>query len=502
MGFTPTGTLTGGGGVNQPTSPAQLTNLNWINALDLSNLNRVLKPDIVPTLIKRYGFQTVMGRFRQLFGAKESLVTQDVFSHWEEDFIHGRIYLDATAGGAAGDPITYNLRAADRVTFGQTTPPYIGSGTTTVGTPFVNAVIQFTNGVEAVVTAVASDFTDFTAYPVDITDSLPTVTDTDTVIIKGTVVKEGASPLASRNSRLIQFENIIQKSRGDHQITDVAASSFLWFDVPVRNATGMSGSLERVWTHKAFADAYTRHANEVDMALLDGKRITNTALTAVSGFETITKTEGAIHIIESSGNVVDYTSGNMTLADLDNLIASFRRYKAPTDMYVPCGFEFFSDINKLVREGDGADLFAGGPGRINFASFSGGMQEINLDISRIERLGYRFALDPQGSFDDPETLGNVDKYGKLGVFIPVGTATRYNSNDPATAETVPGLEIVAKQNPDPAKPGAWMYDDFITGSLFGLPTTGDSIANYHIRSYFGLRLAGVNRYGIMRGIES
>lgn len=497
MGYLPTGNLTGGGGINQPASPAQPSLLNWINALDLSEMNRVLKPDILPVLIKRYGKQGFSGMFRNTFGATTSISGQKVFSHWEEDFIHGRIILAATSGGSAGAAVTYNTGATDRITFGQTNPPYIGSATTTVGTPFVNAVIQFSNGVEGIITAVASDYSTFTAYPVDGTESLPTVLDGASVIIKRALVGEGAGKVQSRNSRLIQFENVIENVRDDHEITDIAASSMLWFDVPSDIST-MSGPLRKVWTHKAFGDTYLRHTNGIDLALLDGKRITNTALAAI--LPTTTKTEGLIHIIESSGNVKDYTSGNMTLEDLDDLILSFRRFKAPTDMYVPCGYEYFKDINKLVREGDGADLFASGPGRINFANFNGGTQEVDLDISVLTRTGYRFALDPQGLFDDPELLGNVDKYKKLGIFMPLGSAVRYNDNDPTTAETVPGLEMVTLQNPKTG--GNWMYDDFITGSLFGTPTDDVSVGRYHIRSYVGLRLAGVNRYGLMSGGES
>lgn len=496
MGFTPAGN----GATNQPANPAAPTTLNWINALDLSDLNRVLKPDILGDLVSRYGKQSMSDLFVGTFGAKYSLVENHVFSHWEEDFIHGKVVLATTTGGAAGAGVTYNIGTSDVIEVGQTTPPYIGSGTTDYATPYVGATIQFTNGVEAIVTAVAADFTTFTAYPVDITDSLPNVTDGDVVIIKGTTVGEGASKVDSRNSRLIQFENIVGNSRQDALITDIAASSFLWFDVPTDIKT-MSGPLRRVWTHKAFADTYQRHCNEIDMTLLDGKRITNTNLTAVAGNETLKKTEGMIHIIESSGNVKDYTIGAMTLDDLDDLILSFRRFKAPNDMYVPCGYNFYKDLNQLVREGDGIDLFAADtPGRLNFGQFNGAKQEVNLDIDIVTRLGYRFAMDPQALFDDPQLLGNVTKYTNMGIFVPVGNAVRYNANDPTTARTVPGMEIVSVPNPKTGQ--AWMKDEFITGSLFGVPTTSQSVGEYHVRSYFGLRLAGVNRYGIMQGIAS
>src|SRR6056297_351754 len=103
MAYTPTGTLTGGGGVNQPANPAQPTNLNWINALDLSELNKVLKPDILPVLIKRYGKQSLSGMLRDKLGAKTSISGQQTFSHWEEDFIHGRVILaETTASGTDG----------------------------------------------------------------------------------------------------------------------------------------------------------------------------------------------------------------------------------------------------------------------------------------------------------------------------------------------------------------------------------------------------------------
>jgi len=496
MGDTPTGTLTSGGGINQPLNPAAPTTLNWINAVDLSNLNRVLKPEILGTVISRYGKQYMTDLFTGTFGARYVATEQHTFSHWEEDFIHGPILLASTSGGANGAAVTYNIGANDIITVGQTVPPYVGTSTVEYATPLVGAIIQFENGIEGYITAVASDLSTFTAYPLSATKALPTVGDGDLAIIKQIIVGEGADKTESRNSRLIQFENIVGNHRDDHEVTDIAASSFLWFDVP-NDFSNLSLGSRRVWTHKAFADNYARHCNGIDLALLDGERITNPLLAPLTN--NAKKTQGMINIIENSGNVKDYTIGAMDLDDVDDLITSFTRFKAPEDQVVICGLGFYRDFQKLVREGDG--LFeTNGPGRLNFGQFGGGTQEINLDVDVLKRTGYRFVMKLQNLFESPDMLGNVAKYTNMGVFVPVGDAVRYARNDAATQETVPGLEIVCAKKPGTGE--LWLKEEFFTGSMFGVHTNTKSTAIHTLRSYIGLRLAGINRFGIMQGIAS
>lgn len=497
-GFNPTGPLSNTAGFNQPTTVSNApTTYNYLGSLELANALSVLKPDVGDELIPRYGYQSLIGTLKQHFGAGSRVSGSSIVRHFEEDFIHGRIALDATSAGSAGAAVTVNFNTSDVLSIGQESP-YIGSGTTDVATPFPYAIIQFNNGVEAIVTDVDVSAETFVAYPVDANDSIPEITGSGTsyAIIKGSAVKEGSTALESRNSRVIYYENYMMRHRSDQKITGTAGGEIIWFDIPRRD--GALG-LEKVWTAKAIGDSYLRHMNEMEMLLLDGKAITNTNIPGVAGFETVSKTEGLIETVSNAGNVSNYSTGAMTLADLRDLTDSFLRFKAPKSHVVPCGYDFFADFNALVREGDGVDLFASGPGRVNFAQFDGGYQSINLDISGFQFQGFKMAMMPMDLFADVQLLGSVDKYPKLGLFIPVGNTVQYLDENKESSSTVPTLNIVGKQDFDG---GSREYFEWMTGRGLGVSNTDEDGINWHGESEFALEVNAVNRYGIMLGDES
>lgn len=490
-GFNPTGPLSTSAGFNQPTTVAnQPTNLNFIGALELANALGALKPDVGEQLVPRYGYQSLIGIMKEQFGAGVRLGASSIVRHFEEDFIHSRISLDSTSAGSAGAAVTVNFNTNDVLSVGQESP-YIGSATTDVAVPFPYAIIQFENGVEAIVTEVDVSAETFVAYPVDASDNIPAIQNGDYCIIKGTAVQEGSSPIQERNSRIIYYENYMMRHRNDMTVTGTAGGEILWFKIPRRD--GAPG-LEDVWTSKAIGDTYLRHMNEMEMLLLDGKSITNTNIPGVSNFETVQKTEGLIETIESAGNVSTYTADAMSLADLRDLTDSFLRFKAPKSHIVPCGYDFHADFNTLFREGDGVDLFASGPGRVNFANFDGTNQTINLDIQGAQFQGFKFALMPMDLFADVQLLGSVDKYPGLGTFIPVGNTVRYLDENPESAETVPTIEIVAKRgfNGDSREVKEWIYGGLGNGS------DGDDKLKYAVLSEFALEVNAVNRFGIMK----
>ncbi len=480
----------GQGSTNIPTTVSnQPTSYNFLGALELQNALGVLKPDVADQLVPRYGYQSLIDTMQNHFGAGSRVSRSSIVRHFEEDFIHSRISLDATADGAAGAAVTVNFNAADVLSVGQE-PPYIGTGTTDVAVPAPYDIVQFANGVEAIVTSVDVAAETFVAYPVDITDAITGIVDGSFAIIKGSAVQEGSSPSQPKNSRVIYYENYMMRSRQDMEITGTAGGEILWFKIPRRD--GAPG-LEDVWTSKAIGDTYLRHMNYMEMLLLDGKSITNTAIPGVAGFDTVTKTEGMIETIENAGNVSTYTGGAMTLADLRDLTDSFLRFKAPKDHLIPCGFDFHADFNKLFREGDGVDLFASGPGRVVFRQFDGTDQKINLDIQGAQFQGFKMALMPMDLFADQQLLGSVDKYPALGVFIPIGDTVKYLDENPESAENVPTIDIVSKlgYNGESRLVKEWVYGGLGNGS------DGDDKLKYAILSEFALEVNAVNRFGLM-----
>jgi len=491
MPYTPSGI----GSTNTPTLVGnQATTYNFLGSVGVQQLS-LLYPDVAPYLVPRYGKQKIgLIKILEKIGLTQSVGESSIIRHWEEDFIHGRIPLATTGGGAAGVAHTVDIAAAGVFDEDQTAP-YVGTNTNEKITPILNDIVQFSNGVEAVVTAVNVAGPDFTCVPVDPADSIPAVQNGDFCIIKGSTVREGSTARQSKNSRVIYYENYMMRHRNDIKVTGTAGGEKIWFTVPKRD--GAPGT-ENVWTTKAYLDGIDRHKNELDMLVLDGKAITNPALTAIAGFETVTKTEGLIQTVESAGNVSNYTINNMSLTDIEDLIDSFLRFKAPKDQLVFCGFGFYKNFNSLVREGDGMDLFAsGGPGRIIFREFSGGNQEIDLDINKFSYLGFNFYTEALDLFADVQTLGSVDKYPALGLFCPIGNAVRYLDENPESSATVPTLELVSKRDQN----GQSRYHvETYTGMQVG--NTDEDAWNAHVVSEFALRVAAVNRFGVMLGQAS
>lgn len=496
MPFTPSGNP----GFNTPQVVATEapTNLNFLNWQGIENLIldlKAVKPDVGDALIPRYGHQSVIPLLKQKLGATTKVIGNSIISHFEEDFIEGRIAVTTSVGGAgAGLGAVYNLATADIAAIG-TYAPNVGSATTDVATPFVGAIVLFSNGVEGLITEVDLGDSEFTVFPTQAADTLPAISGPDFLMIKSTAVKEGSSPLATRNSRLIGYQNQLQIIRGaDYEITDVAGSEILWFKVPAGNGMGAQNR----WTFKGIKDARTRHDNQVERALLDGKIINNPNLANVA--PTVNTTEGMIQTIESAGNVGGYTAGAMTLEDIQDLFDAFIRFKGSKDYVVPCGWEYFRDFNRLVREGDGIDLFtAASPSRIMFADFAGGQRELDLDVAKFRYLGIKMALMPLDLFSDPMTYDNVPKYKGLGIFIPVGNTTAYLGEDKSTQMTVPTMSIVTKQGVGGV--GTFEYKDWVYGGL-GNGSDGDAVLRYAAFSHIGLQMYAVNRYGIMSASES
>jgi hypothetical protein len=496
MPFTPAGNV----GFNIPTTVAseQPTSLNFLNSLALEGLVSTLSPvmpEVGRDLTPRYGTQSILGMFKYQFGATTRVVGNSYYSHFEEDFIEGAIAVDTTSGGAPGASVVYSVRAADEFEIPQGAP-YIGSNTIDVATPFVGAVLIYPNGVEGLVTDVT--LPDFTVFPLDENEALPSVTNTDFIMIKATAVEEGSAPLDSRNSRLILYQNIIQKHRSDYKITDVAGGELLWFKVPAGDGYG----LQNRWTFKGIRDTKIRHWNGLERILLDGKPITNPLLAAVA--PTTTTSEGLIETIQNAGNVSTYVQNAMTLEDIDDLIESFIRFKAPQDFYVPCGYDWYKDMNALFREGDGVDLWTqsttgASPGRLEFADFSGEKRTLNLDINGFTRLGHTFAVTPLSTFSDPTTYGNVEKYKKLAIFVPIGQTVAFAPEDPSTKVTVPTLGLVTKT--DIGGQGNLEYKDWVYGGL-GNGSDGDAVMKYAALSHVGLEVFAINRFGLMTATAS
>jgi hypothetical protein len=435
-GYTPSG-LAG----NSPQGVGLVaTDYNFLGAQTLNNF-AVLHPDVDPNLTKRYGYQDdIISMFEKL-GLSRRVSGSTIYRHYEEERLHAPVTLAATGGGSGGgngQTVTVNILAGDVFDVDQESP-YIGSATTELVVPRVGDVGFFSNDVECVVTAVDASAATFDATPTQADQEVPAISDNDEFIITSSVAEEGStvSDRGSKSSRVIYYQNNVQIFSEFNKITASARGEDTWIEFDGRYGRGM------YWYYYDMDRFFKRQKQSFAHGCLFGKDITNTVLAGISGFETTKKTKGLVPTIEDSGITESYVADSMDLADLDNVLDALTEQMAPNEYMLLCSQGFRKDINKLIREGDGADFVQDDRASIIFANFNGGVQAVDFDIDKIKYLGYNLNVKTQRAFSDPTQLGGITKYANFAIGMPMGEVNIYEELGGSYVST-PSMNVVYK----------------------------------------------------------
>jgi len=465
-----------------PNTVKSVTDYNYVGSSTLAQ--GIHMPQVDKDLVRRYGRQDLTG-FIEMLSNKEEVAGLEI-THYEKDFIHSLVKFDASTGTAATK--TLSIASAYSFNISANTSPYIATGTTATYTPRKYDIIEFPDGTEAQVTAVSGS--SVTVYPTN-ASSIPAVTTSDEIIIKGNAMNEGSSPVDSRQSRLLDEVNYVQIFRDDIEVTNTEAGMESWIELE-----GPNGQKGYVYYLEALADTYHRFRNERELQLLTGQKLTNATLAQQSGFETVVKTEGLIPQIENGGIVEDYsTSSGLTMTDIDNMILTMDKFRSGREHMIMCGIELRQDINELFRgEVTSGGFDAAKNGGIVFQTFNGERAEaLNFDFDAFTQMGYRFAVQQSQIFSDPNTLGAAGhKYKGLGIVIPTDNQAVYNSRNATTAVTVPSLTLMHTSDTQ----GSREMREWVTGYGMGARTNGDDKFVVHYLSQSGLRVAAKNRFGL------
>lgn len=470
---------------------------NYLNSQEWSDF-MLTKPSVFPNLIQRYGIQDlgIRSMLKMIPGFSTSSDGAEIRRHLEADFIRGLVFVGAQGGGSAGDAVQLTVQNGNIGVISQTAP-YIDAGNAALDEdriiPRELDIVQFANGVYAIVTEVDEAYGTFTVIPNDETEAVPATTTDVGIAITGSLAEEGSSPRESVSSRFIYYENYMTHVRDDWKVSTRAAGEPIWVKVPDKN-----GKLTDKWYAKGAADTYHRMMGYVDTMFLDGKPLTNPAIAALGGkFRTIQRGLGLIQTIEDAGNNQGYTKDAMQLDDLANLNFQFDANKAPTDHIVLADIHFRKDFSTLLAGGDGTIMgAANSPGRLVFNTFNGKeKQGLNLDMDYLTYMGYNYTVKQMQAFSDPNSLGAVNKYKGIGVFIPVGQTVMYNYNDSKTKVNVPTVQIVEKET----DLGITGYSEWMTGHApkFGINTSGKQELNFHYEYSGMLETFAINRFGLM-----
>ena len=432
MGYTPVGI---GGNSPQGVGLAR-TDFNFLGAQTLNGFS-VLHPD--PTLTKRYGHQDDMISMFDKLGLARRVTNSTIFRHYEEERLRPPVVMGATTpSGTNGATETLNIIAAAQFSIPQESP-YIGAGTTTAVAPRLGDVGFFSNNVEAVVTAVAADGSTFDATPTQSDEAIPTISASDEFVITSSVVNE-ASTFADRgsfSSRVIYYQNNTQIFTERHEISGSALGEETWIDFDGKYGQG------KYWYYYDMDRTFRRHKNSFANGCIFGKDITNTVLAGIAGFEQAKKTKGLIPTIQASGINEAFTTGALTLVDLENVLDDLTEQSAANEYMLLCSQGYRKDFNKLIREGDGVDFVQANRASIIFEQFNGGVQSVDFDVDSMKHLGYTLNIKTQRAFSDPTQQGAIAAYNSFAVGMPMGEVNIYEELGGSYVKT-PAMQVVYK----------------------------------------------------------
>ena len=490
--------------VGTPNNPSILGNQpgshNYLNSQMLGDL-ALAKPEFFPNLILRYGRQELGDLLKMIPGFSKGSSGAEIVRHAEEDFIMSGVTVQGHAAGTNGAAVELTVATANVGEIEQT-EPYPGAGESNLKQsriiPVKGDLLQFKNRVWGVVSEVTESTGKFKVIPVDENEKIPQVLENEKIAITGSVSEEFAGARASTSSRFINYKNYMGHTRMDFDISHRAAGEPIWVNVPDRN-----GNMTPQWFMKGIADQYHRLMNHVNLMHLDGKVITNPAVAAIDGLKTVQRTMGVIEATRKAGNVEQYTSGAMTLSDIENMVLTINRNKGPRDYMGLIGLGFQSDFNSLIRNGDGADLWSGAtnPGRLIFKQFENNQKQgLSLDIDYVKYLGVTFAMKRADAFDDGQTLGLIPLYSKLGLFIPMGKTVMYDRDSPGSSAEVPTVRLVEKDT----KLGIKGYHEWFTGVApkYGVATNDKQGLYWHAIYSAAIETFAINRFVLMTGDAS
>lgn len=456
---------------------------NWIGSNAAYNL---LKPSIDPKEAKVWGTQDLTGLMDML--GEKSYVPATSYRHMEEDRLHQVVIASGTAG-AAGASVTYTVDATDYMASFPASPvePYVATGTQVNLLPVrVNDILLFTNGTQAVVTAVTPSGPTFVATPTN-GGICPTTTSADNIVNLGVSVGEGKDMPTSMNPRSAVYYNMTEIMSDSYSTTGTSLGEATW------QSYEWKGQTKDVWWFKGQSATFRRFRNFREMKLLTGQKIT--AATAINAYDaTLTRTEGLIPFASSYNSVVQFNiSSGLTLDDYQTLfIDSIDKNAGTTEYSVWTAIRNRVAIESFIR----AEMKEGG---VQYGAFGGEKKQyVDFGFDSFQTLGYTSHLMTYQPFNNPTMLGAPGfSYGDLSLFIPMNKEI-YAIGESMQKTEVPAIRINYTKNEGPR--GEW--EEFLLGGTNGVYTNSNDSISINFRSHCGFEGFGANRFVTLQGVNS
>lgn len=471
-----------------PSMLASASTYNWISSMDA--VQSILKPEIDPQLVRRYGDQNLTG-FLEMQGSTNPVAALQ-YTHFEDDWLHTIVKNTASFAGGANATVSLTVAASYIYTF-PTGPqaPYIVTGAATT-VPLQNQdVIEFPNGVQALVTNVNAGAGTYDATPVTLGQNIPAVLTTDEIIITGSMWPEGTAQPEGRESRLNRYTNNLQILKRTHTTTGSAMGVQTWVEV-----TGVNGQKGYLWYYEGQLRVYKEFKNEKEVTNIVGQKLTNTVAATIAGQSTNASTEALLPFIANNGNTANYSLiQGVQLSDFETFIATqLDKNRGATENTLWCGINFSQGVDAFMR-----DTMKNGA--ISYGAFGGSKEKaISFNFSSFELTGYTFHKKTYDVFNYPQMLGAAGHgYSTLAMVIPSDNVTT-SVGPEKTKMSVPSLRINYLSQKNAGGSYSRLWEEWLTGGANGVFTNQTDSIQYNLRSHCGFEGFAGNRFSRFVGI--
>jgi len=467
-------------------------------------------PDLMEKEAEVFGPRTISGFLSQV-GAEESMTADQVV--WSEQ---GRLHLsykgNVSSASAGADPGT-GVSTIAQITIEDDIDGNVGSGFTAANHGIrVNDTIIVSNsdGVfKCLVAVVASAVIDVLPYGQSALSANTTSKGT-TILVYGSEYGKAQSYVTAagttnttdaRGANEPTFKTFDNKPiiiKDYYEVSGSDVSRIGWIEVA--SEQGASGYH---WYLKAEADTRARFTDYLEMAMLEGEKVTATSevpgatimpSSTLNTAETA-GTEGLFAAIESRGNLTSGVTGvnaATDLAEFDAILAEFDNQGAIEENMM-----FVNRATSLAMDDMLASMNSYGAGGTSYGVFNNSEDmALNLGFSGFRRGSYDFYKSDMRYLNDKATRGGVNDASAAnairGVMIPAGTSTVYDQMLGKNLKR-PFLHVRYRASQtDNRRMKSW-----VTGSV-GAATSALDAMQIHMLSERCLVTQGANNFMLMK----
>lgn len=413
------------------------TTSNYISSVTI--LDEIHKPEIDSNFIDRYGSQSMTG-LMELIG-NVTPVSQETYSHFEEDFLHHSIKVkdEATVAALVDTDKGYRF-AIDQTGYDadKTDQYYIR----------LNNIVEFANGQVGMIVA----YKNKAEAAVALSGYTPTfdagTTELQVIVILydeasadagGLTAIKGANAILTGlefaemtdqpeglTPNLIKYENGVMIMKESFRVSGSEATNMTWMEVPKKD-----GGVGYAWFLKGEKDTFNRMMNYTEIQMMNGHQAGAT-LKALG----MRGTEGLLKFAKG-GNYQTYTKGATPygVTEFKALIRKLDKSRGSRENSIWCGRELSMGIDDTM-----VDKFSTAGAK--FGDFVGSAEQMaQLGFESIAYGGFKFHKKVHEAFTNPEMLGTEGfNYAHSGLLIPMDTQI-----DPKRRKPIPSLAIRYKE---------------------------------------------------------